>query len=540
MKQESQLQRGWPARGTGVRCIMIDDGCTFIYSETPPSVADIHRWIDNYGRGGVDVLGWDMMFGEVAFFDSAVGEPPAADNWCGALIASGHDPEKAMRPQTNFRHMKQAGIDLPAVVAARAREHGIRFFPAVRMVFAKCSSRLSRSLQDDASAFISHDPGVIAAGRWDARFNLNYAHPKVYKHRLAIIREIIERYEIDGMYLSFRALKPPQLAAADGWGLCKPFEKTVEVMNRFIHDVRRLLNAKAAACGIERLALAVGVPQTLQLCLQVGLDVSTWIAEEWVDAVAPKHVDGLDPAIPVEQFTCLPGADKSAFYPGFSPVCFYYLPLALNGRPEAARVYGTDLVRIDVRDAGDDGDWYPAMEHYRSALHNFYSAGASGYLGMNFMYAMSRTGDWWFPELSDPQRVAAEPHHYLYYADPDSMPLVPLEVPVAAEPRTHRLRIGDDLSQRGSAHVLIGVANLVDPARFTASVNAQPLALSSTALDSNYFNSGSDEFGNGHLFIAELPRQATKTGDNELSVRLAAGAGTDRNATLRWIEVVVW
>ena len=67
----------------------------------------------NYGGGSV--LCWDMMFGEVTSFDASIGEPPAADNWCGAVDK---DSEKEMRPQTSFQHMKQAGIDLPAVAAA--------------------------------------------------------------------------------------------------------------------------------------------------------------------------------------------------------------------------------------------------------------------------------------------------------------------------------------------------------------------------------------------------------------------------------------
>ena len=46
MRQRPQLQRRWPAKGAGIRCIMIDDACTFAYHETPPNVADIHQWIE--------------------------------------------------------------------------------------------------------------------------------------------------------------------------------------------------------------------------------------------------------------------------------------------------------------------------------------------------------------------------------------------------------------------------------------------------------------------------------------------------------------
>ena len=542
MTQKLQLQRGWPAKGVGIRSIVIDDACKISYCETPPYVADVHQWIDNYAAGGVDVVGWDVMFGEITWFDSQVGEAPAADNWCGALIAAGKDPEQYIRPATNFAHMKREGIDLPAVVGARLHEHGIRFFPAVRMVFAKCSSRLSRSLQNDPSAFICYDPDILAAGAWSCRFNLNYAHPKVYAHRLAIIREIIERYDLDGIYLSFRGVEPPPFANIPGVGLCVPFEKTVEVMNRFIQDVRGLLDAKAGACGIKRLGLAVGVAHTLELNHEVGLDVPTWLAEGWVDAVSVKHEDGLDPGIPVEEFLSLPGADGCAFYPGFSPVNFRYVPLSSRGRPAAALEHGTDLVRL--------GDWYPAMAHFRSAAHNFYTAGAAGYLGMNFMYSMSETNDWWFRHLHDPQQVAKAPHHYLYYADPNAAPFRPLQVPITTERHTFRLRIGDDLSKRSPARILLGAVNLADAADFVADINGHRLELTSETLDRSYFTSGAQDWGNwpqyvikgdghGHLFIGELPASAMKRGDNELAVRLGPDASASPDAVLRWVEVVV-
>lgn len=512
-----EFTAGWPAKGAGVRSVVIDDANAIAYHETPPDVADIRRWIDRYEDQRLDVLGWDMMFGEITWFDSRVGEMPADDNWAAALIARGHDPDMVRRPGVNFAHMKEQGIDLPAVVGQRLHQHGIRFFAGIRMVFAKCSSRLARSLQNDPSAFIHYDPKHFEQGTWSIKWNLNYAHPRVYAHRLAIVREIIERYELDGIYLSFRAVQPKQLALRTGWGLCKPFEQTVPVMNRFIREVRQMLDAKAQARGIDRLALAVAVAPTLELNRERGLDVPRWVKEGWVDLVSVKHQDGLDPGIPVEEFIALPGGDRCAFYPGFAATNFNVVPLS-QGRPAPMRQYGTDLAKYR-------GSWTPNLAHYRAAVHNFYVAGAAGYSCMNLYRIGSELN--WFPHLRDPEDVARRPHHYLYYLNPNVEPIRPLDMPVAKERRVFRLRIGDDLTRHGSARILLGGENLSDPASLEVDCNGTRLELSSEKLET------------GYLFVGMLPSRATRLGDNELGLRLGQEIDEGTGALLRWVEVVV-
>jgi len=152
-------------------------------------------------------------------------------------------------------------------------------------------------------------------------------------------------------------------------------------------------------------------------------------------------------------------------------------------------------------------------------------AGASGYSCMNLYEIGSELN--WFPHLRDPEEVARLPHHYLYYLNPNVEPIHPLDMPVTIERRVFRLRIGDDLTQSGPAHILIGMENLSDPASLEVDCNGTRLELSSEKREM------------GHLFVGTLSSPPTRLGDNELGLRVRQESGTGAKAVLRWVEVVV-
>ena len=124
---------------------------------------------------------------------------------------------------------------------------------------------------------------------------LDPAVPEVFEHRMAIFREVVERYDVDGIEFDWRR-----------W--CHMVSEPLEnhpVLTRMVRETRQVLDEVAAAKGRDRLLLGVRVGPSLDApeaaakypgatmngsdpsCRELGLDVRTWIEEGLVDYVCP-------------------------------------------------------------------------------------------------------------------------------------------------------------------------------------------------------------------------------------------------------------
>jgi hypothetical protein len=102
----------------------------------------------------------------------------------------------------------------------------------------------------------------------------DYAQPDVREYFLGLIRQICERYDVDGVDLDW---------------LRHPFffrfgeeRKGIPLMNDFVRRVALTVRAAAKRRG-RPIALSMRVPDTPDRAVEIGLDVATWIAEGWVD-----------------------------------------------------------------------------------------------------------------------------------------------------------------------------------------------------------------------------------------------------------------
>ena len=170
---------------------------------------------------------------------------------------------------------------------------------------------------------------------------LDPAVPEVYAHRLAIFREVAERYDIDGIEFDFRR-----------W--CHMISSPLEnhhILTRMVAETRRMLDQVAAAKGRDRLLLGVRVgpaldtPQAVaaypgavspgcdKSCTELGLDVRTWIEQELVDYVCPTLYWPRWPGLPhTQEFAELAAARNVGIYPTLFP-----LPAWLEQEPEETR-----------------------------------------------------------------------------------------------------------------------------------------------------------------------------------------------------------
>ena len=208
---------------------------------------------------------------------------------------------------------------------------------------------------------------------------LDPAYPEVYKHRMAVFREVAEKYDIDGIEFDFRR-----------WAhmVSNPLENH-PVLTRMVRETRAMLDEFAKKQGRKHLILGVRVGPSLDTpeevakypgatspgmdasCKELGLDVKTWTAEELVDYVCPTLFWPRWPGHPyTKEFVTLAKGKNIGIYPTLFPMPAW---LDQNKRPnkfiepgdtEKLKKYkeGFSEIALKMYEDGADGistfNWY--------------------------------------------------------------------------------------------------------------------------------------------------------------------------------------
>jgi len=141
-------------------------------------------------------------------------------------------------------------------------------------------------------------------GGWMAHC-LDYSRAEVREYFLALIRELAERYDFDGLQLDWMRF-PRHLPG----GPAEVWEKR-DAITEFTRAVRGLLDA--ARRGRRRL-LAVRVPTSLGGCRFVGLDVAAWAREGLVDFLVASPFLTTDFTMPLAEMRAALGAHPPPIY----------------------------------------------------------------------------------------------------------------------------------------------------------------------------------------------------------------------------------
>ncbi len=221
---------------------------------------------------------------DVCTFDSKAGEV------YGDRFAPGFSQGWA----PGIRGLRAEGTDALRIVTEHMRAKGKEVLAAIRM-----NDTHHRSLDRNhplCSLFaIEHPEYVIQQP--DGRTNetaLDYSHPEVREHRLAIMREIVEGYEVDGLELNFVR-----------WAKHFPRDKGREkaaVMTDFVGRIRAMLDAATKKRGRKRPTLGVRVPESVDACWLAGVDIETWVRRGWINYVVISTWNNTDPQLPVGEF----------------------------------------------------------------------------------------------------------------------------------------------------------------------------------------------------------------------------------------------
>lgn len=352
--------------------------------------------------------------------------------------------------------------------------------------------------------------------KWPSGYNhrrgLNWAEPAVRKHKLAMIAELCEGYDLDGLELDF--LRDHVLFRDD-----LPEAERITVVSGFVCQVRALLDRTTAA-GRHRW-LCVRVPLQLSRWAETGLSLPALTAAgvEMLNLSGWYHT-----AITHDLATCRALAPDTAIY------------------QELTHSAGTMWFITERSGYGTIGHPRTCDPQFYSAANLAYARGADGISLFNVAYYRSGDERWpWLrreppfhvlPHLRDPQWLAAQPQ-YLWLAQWNYHNQMSSTRVYPNRPRTFRFDVA--LSPRALAGQTRLRLHAEDPlgGEVRASFNGTVLAPTpdTSALLGNPYDAMLSDAARRRAWL--LPLGLIREGTNEVQVSLDDGTATLR-AT--WID----
>ncbi len=181
--------------------------------------------------------------------------------------------------------LQEDGADWLATVGQACRRRGLGFWASIRMNDLHGSNSWADSYMNIPP---TRDPATRLSGREpDPRDGVaravqshSYAHAATRAYYLSLIREQVERYDVDGVELDWVRCPFCLDAPAD--------EAGVALMLDWMRQVRALGQKHASKRG-RPVALTLRLPPRLGLLRATGLDVVAMVREGLIDAVAPSN-----------------------------------------------------------------------------------------------------------------------------------------------------------------------------------------------------------------------------------------------------------
>ena len=434
------------------------------------------------------------------------------------------------------------GVDMIRIAGEYARSSGLRFFPSYRMnddhfVFDPFEYPLTGEfwLKNHEKLTMGVENSPILSQKAYGNL-LDFSHKEVRDFRLAILKEVIDRYGdiSDGIELDFNRV---QMLFARGTA-----EANAHLITEMISEVRRMLDEAGKKHGHE-MYLVVRVPPSLKNCHWSGLEVEKWIEQRLVDVVCPSQLMTLAHDMPVDEFVKLAKPVGCRIYPSLYPRTSYQWEFSTD--PSAA-TYATPAKR----------EVTPAL--VRGAASNYWRMGASGFELFNFHHedlAVRPLSDRFYRilrDLSSPEALTVADKVFAitpaYYLDHEDSYEYRKQVPAAlkeGEPVKLTLYVGDDLQDPGVRDVppyvalRLGFAKLPEDASVEIKLNGR-VPVGSFTRQSMIAATGSHPPDAGDHFAQLRMDDHTiiKTGWNELEVTVRNLKNADAKLSAAQVGVV--
>jgi len=222
---------------------------------------------------------------------------------------------------------------------------------------------------------------------------MDYAIEGVREYRLAIIKEIINKYNVDGIQLDFGRTAP---------FLSEPRKEKAHYLTQYIMDIREVLDTAGKTKG-RSMILGMILPWDLSFCEEEGIEIRKWIQEGLISYVSPGEWYYADWNIPLQDWVEMTKNTDCKLYPmtcgNVSP---YQLPWEM----------GLQTLQGDNR----------VLDHPKiSAIaENFYGQGASGLMFYNFYVSGAEQDESfakYYPFLrdwTDPDKINYQSRQYFF------------------------------------------------------------------------------------------------------------------------------
>lgn len=225
---------------------------------------------------GIDVAKWIQF--RFAFPDDP-GNQIDSIWWCLDEGNLAFYPSKVL-PVTKSPQMRKwldSGIDILKVAVQESHKRGIEAFYTYRLNGFDGEWNDKGELVHLASLPMKEQhPDWLLDWSWGPSKLWNFAVEGVREYKVAILREVVENYDFDGIDINF-ARHPPSLPIGQQWA-------HREAMTDFVRRVRLTLQEVAAKRG-RPILLSVQMPSTTAGCHYDGYDIETWVKGDLIDII---------------------------------------------------------------------------------------------------------------------------------------------------------------------------------------------------------------------------------------------------------------
>ena len=295
----------------------------------PPASIHMLEWPVNEVAGtGVDLLVLGLGYGDVYFHQSKVGRVVGQQK----EVWENYIDWRIMRM---VEEAAEKGTDQLREVIRRGRETGISVFPSIKLqsTNARYSERCGRLKWERGAEVCIGEPG---RNEW----GYDYALKEVRDENLAVIREVLEDYEADGIELDYMF--------GGQYFKSGVLDEGIETMNSFVMDVRELATQIGQRQGRE-----VGVMARVGLLRDGNLE-QCLDTEQWLRDGSLGYIVGQDPFVVSET-----GVRQSWM-------------------PDAANANGASAYYRPPRRVYDERVGLPSIEMYRALNQTLVTDGWAG------------------------------------------------------------------------------------------------------------------------------------------------------------------
>ena len=246
--------------------------------EPPMEREEFEAAVDELAGTPVDVLMFGLADGRTFFHDTKVGEiwGDPVRKWPHLIFR---------RARQNVKMMLARGQDPLRIVCERARAKGMLLYPTLLVNQWMFGTTPEEDVRASNFRWKNRHLEIGAAGdleEFPGKTHLDFKHEAVRRERLAVIREVLNNYPVDGFELQLNYagpyfFHPDQVAAGR------------DIMSSWVAQVHEAVKAS----GEDR-HLVITVPVDLDRAYSRGLHVLRWIRDGSVDVLVGASHNSMD------------------------------------------------------------------------------------------------------------------------------------------------------------------------------------------------------------------------------------------------------